>query len=121
MTRTPSVIPAASPTRCSVHFQRNGCPGDHNLGVVAQWACTWRPYPRASPGRLTALHSGCAGDLQLAGATDAPGTIDVWYPGGAGARPHVAGAGLSKVRTVKVPGGFRITGRVQGSYTLTAS
>jgi endoglycosylceramidase len=113
--------PGGKPDRVLVHFQRNGCPGDHNLGVVAQWACTWRPYPRASPGRLDALHTGCTGDLQLSGTTDGPGAIDVWYPGGAASRPTVAGAGLSKVRITKVRGGFRITGRVQGSYTLTAS
>ena len=113
--------PGGKPDRVLVHFQRNGCPGDHNLGVVAQWACTWRPYPRASAGRLNAMHSGCTGDLQLAGVTERPGTIDVWYPGGASARPHVAGTQLSKVRIAKVRGGFRITGRVQGSYALTAS
>ncbi|MGZ6994729.1 MAG: glycoside hydrolase family 5 protein [Acidimicrobiia bacterium] len=113
--------PGGTPDRVLIHFQRNRCPGDHNGGVVPQWACVWRPYPRASPGRLTALHSGCAGNLRLAGTTDRPGTIDVWYPGAHGQVPRVEGEQVSGVRVTNVPGGFRIQARVAGSYTLTAS
>jgi endoglycosylceramidase len=102
-----------------IHFQRNRCPGDHNGGVVPQWACVWRPYPRASPGRLTALTTGCAGDLQLSGRTTRTGTLDVWFPRNGTRRPEVAGARLSRVRVKHVAGGFRITARVTGSYRMS--
>jgi endoglycosylceramidase len=112
--------PNGSPDSTLIHFQRNRCPGDRNAGVVKAWACVWRPYPRASPGRLTSLKSACTGDLQLTGQTDGAGTIDVWYPGARGQRPQVSGEHLSRVRVASVSGGYRITARVTGSYTLTA-
>ncbi len=112
--------PGGKPDRVLIHFQENRCPGDRNGGVIPQWACVWRPYPRASPGRLTALHAGCTGDLRLSGTTARVGTLDVWYPGAASARPHVDGTQLSRVHVATVAGGFRITARVRGSYTVTA-
>lgn len=110
--------PGGKPDPVLVHFQRNACPGDHNLGVVPQWACVWRPYPRAVPGRLQSLQAGCTGDLRLTAHTDRSGALDVWYPGTP--RPTVAGEHLSHVRITKVPGGFRITARATGDYRLTA-
>jgi endoglycosylceramidase len=111
--------PGGTPDPVLIHFQRNRCPGDHNLGVVPEWACVWRPYPRASPGRLTSLHSACTGDLQLSGRADRPGTIDVWFPRTGSRRPRIDGDQLSRVRVTSVPGGFRITGRVGGDYRLS--
>ena len=93
--------PGGTPDPILVHFQRNRCPGDHNLGVVPQWACVWRPYPRASPGRLTTLHSACTGDLQLAGRTARPGTLDIWFPRTGSRRPRVEGEQLSRVRVTQ--------------------
>jgi endoglycosylceramidase len=103
-----------------IHFQRNRCPGDHNGGVVQEWACVWRPYPRAAPGRLTSLRSGCTGDLELSGLTDRPGTVDVWFPTTSSHRPIVVGDQLSRVRVARVPGGFRITALVSGTYRMSA-
>ena len=97
-----------------VHFQRNGCPGDVNGGVVAEWACASRAYPMRSPGRLTALSSDCGtGAMRLAGSTDAPGTLVVWYPGAQ--RPV---ASVDATRTVRVRGGYLVSVRVRGDYTL---
>jgi endoglycosylceramidase len=102
-----------------IHFQRNLCPGDHNAGVIPQWACVWRPYPRASPGRLTSLHSGCRGGLAFAGDTTRAGTVDVWYPREGARPPRVGASPHAAVRVVRVTGGFRITARVRGHYSLT--
>jgi endoglycosylceramidase len=113
--------PGGTADPVQIHFQENRCPGDHNAGVIPEWACVWRPYPRASPGRLTQLSAACAGDLKLSGQTGQPGTIDVWYPGTAKQRPTVGGDGVAQVRITKVAGGFRITARVTGGYTLTAA
>ncbi len=112
--------PGGTPDPILIHFQRNGCPGDRNLGVVPQWACTWRPYPRASPGRLTSLASGCRGDLELAGHTDRPGTLVTWYPATRAGRPRIDGEHVSHVRIATVPGGFRILARVTGDYRIVA-
>jgi endoglycosylceramidase len=113
--------PGGVPDPILIHFQRNRCPGDHNAGVVPQWACVWRPYPRAAPGRLTSLRSGCTANLQLSGRTDRTGTLDVWFPATHSGRPRIEGERLSHVRVVSVPGGFRITARVSGNYRMRSS
>ena len=111
--------PNGTPDAVLVHFQRNGCPGDHNLGVVPQWACTWRPYSRAAPGRLTQRSAHCDGNLVLAGTTAHRGNIDVWYPGAP--RPQVTGQNVSRVHARRVRGGWRVSARVRGHYTLHAT
>ena len=52
--------PGGTPDAVLVHFQRNGCPGDHNLGVVPEWSCTWRAYPRAVAGPAPVRRRACA-------------------------------------------------------------
>ncbi len=111
--------PGGTPDAVLVHFQRNGCPGDHNLGVVPEWACTWRPYPRAAPGRLTERRSGCTGNAIIAGSTPGPGIIDVWYPGSA--RPTISGTNVARVHRARVDGGWIVTARVHDNYTLQAT
>ena len=111
--------PGGTPDAVLVHFQRNGCPGDHNLGVVPEWACTWRPYPRAAPGRLTTRTSDCTGNATISGTTASRGILDVWYPGTV--RPTVTGTNLAHVRRHRVDGGWIITARVEHDYTLSAA
>jgi endoglycosylceramidase len=111
--------PGGTPDAVLIHFQRNGCPGDHNLGVVPEWACTWRPYPRAAPGHLTERHSDCTGNAVIAGTTAKPGTIEIWYPGSA--RPTVTGTNVSRVHTDRVDGGWSITARVHDDYRIAAN
>ncbi len=110
--------PGGTPDAVLIHFQRNGCPGDHNLGVVREWACTWRPYPRAAPGRLTERNAACTRDASVAGTTTRPGTLELWYPGSV--RPTVTGSGLSRVHTERVRGGWAVTAQVRGSYRVHA-
>jgi endoglycosylceramidase len=107
-------VPGGVPDPVLVHFQRNGCPGDRNLGVVPEWSCTWRPYPRALPGHVTVRVSGCDGGLLVAGTTDRPGRADVWFPGDT--RPRVLGAVSGPVERERVPGGWRVGFTVTGDY-----
>jgi endoglycosylceramidase len=104
-----------TPDAVLVHFQRNGCPGDHDLGVVPEWSCTWRAYPRAVPGRLTSRVSTCDGALDFTGTTAHSGTADVWYPGDRA--PSVSGA-AGHVRRHRIGGGWDVTFRVRGSYQV---
>jgi endoglycosylceramidase len=98
-----------------VHFQRNGCPGDVNGGVVREWACASRAYPVRSPGRIIALSSDClSGVMTVSGSTARRGTIVVWYPGSTKPAVSVDGARLTRVR-----GGWIVTAPVAGDYTVT--
>ncbi|GAA0981690.1 hypothetical protein GCM10009555_050250 [Acrocarpospora macrocephala] len=77
-----------------------------------------RAYPRATPGRLTALWSGTERrGLRLAG-TGGNGRcdLDVWVPGAE--RPAIASTGISSVASRRVPGGWRISGCPSGDYRL---
>ncbi|MFD8734062.1 glycoside hydrolase family 5 protein [Streptomyces sp. NPDC059618] len=72
-------------------------------------------YPRSAPGRLTSLRSSLTGrDLRLAGT--GTGTLDVWVPGAS--RPEAEQRGLTGIRTDRQPGGWRLTARTSGHYTL---
>lgn len=104
-----------TPSRVQIHFQVNLCPGDWNFGVVPQWSCTWRAYPRAVPGRLTKRVSACDGPLDLAGSTSRSGVAEVWYPGPVA--PSVTGAS-GPVHRDRVPGGWLVAFRVAGTYQV---
>lgn len=111
--------PGGTPDPVLIHFQRNACPGDHNLGVVPEWACAWRPYPRFAPGRLTQRTADCTGNAHVAGTTERSGTFELWYPGDT--KPAVTGTNLEHVRRHRVDGGWIITARVRHDYTLVAT
>ena len=111
--------PGGTPDAVLIHFQRNGCPGDENLGVVPEWACTWRPYPRAAPGRLTERRADCTGHAVIAGTTGHRGTIEIWYPGSV--RPTVTGTNLSRLHRERVDGGWIVTARVRDDYRIAAT
>jgi endoglycosylceramidase len=108
--------PGGTPDPVLVHFQRNGCPGDVNLGVVPEWSCTWRPYPRTVPGALTVRSATCEDVLGFAGATDRPGVAEIWFPGAHA--PRVAGRNVGVLRTRRVPGGWSIRALVAGDYVV---
>lgn len=105
-----------TPDAVLVHFQRNGCPGDHNLGVVPEWACTWRPYPQATPGRVASRVAACGGPLDLTGTTTHPGVAEIWFPGPR--PPTVTGYGFGRIRRTSVRGGWIVDVPVTGSYSL---
>ena len=98
-----------------VHFQRNGCPGDVNGGVVSDWACASRAYPQRAPGWITALASDCtARTMSVSGTTTDRGLLVLWYPGGD--RPVVTGG---RARVARVRGGYRVTVPVRGDYAVS--
>ncbi|MCP9964419.1 hypothetical protein LUX57_03935 [Actinomadura madurae] len=101
--------PAALPRR---HAARP--PGRVHRTAVA-------PFPRAAPGRLTALSSSSSPRrLSLTGTTGPSGNcrLDVWIPGDT--RPDLTTSGMTSMRTVKVPGGWRITACATDTYHLQA-
>ena len=107
--------PGGVPDAVLVHFQRNGCPGDHNLGVVPEWSCTWRAYPRAVPGRLRVRSSACDGALELVGSTRRPSHAEAWYPGAV--RPRVTGTNIAAVEQQRVRGGWIVRFAASGTYS----
>jgi hypothetical protein len=74
-------------------------------------------YPRAAPGRLTALTSSpTTVDMSLTGT--GTGTLDVWVPGTA--TPNVTATGLTGLAVTAQPaGGWRVTAQASGDYSLT--
>ncbi len=88
--------PGGTPDAHLVHFRANGCPGDKDGGVIPEWACVFRPYPRAAPGRIVRLHSDCRTEVDFDGHTDVAGDIDVWFPDHDTAPPTVTGTGVTE-------------------------
>ncbi len=86
-------------------------------------ACPTRPYPRATPGRLTSLIAEpCgSGPIGFTGTTTRSSTADVWFPGSPETAPTVNGSGIESVSTRAVPGGWRIAVRVTGDYSVSIS
>jgi hypothetical protein len=73
-------------------------------------------YPRAAPGRLTSLSSSpTTVDMRLSG--NGTGTLDVWIPG-PGA-PAVTAQGLADQQLRRQGGGWRLSARTSGAYSLT--
>lgn len=99
-------------------LNRLACPGGTSLGVNPAFAAVLsRPFPRAAPGVLTSLASDPTSHrLSLAGV--GRGTLEVWFPGVR--PPRVTGHGLGAAAVRAVPGGFLVTARTSGSYTLAA-
>jgi len=77
-----------------------------------------RAYPQSAPGELTALTADGA-EFALAGTADGEGCgLRVWVPGSA--KPDLRAEGITEVELTEVPGGWTVTGCVDGEYSLTA-
>jgi hypothetical protein len=62
-----------------------------------------------------------AGSLRLSGVSDArSGLLDVWVPA-AGAAPVLSGTNATGIQVAAVPGGYRVSARVTGSYQLSVT
>ncbi|MFJ7967799.1 glycoside hydrolase family 5 protein [Streptomyces sp. NPDC096324] len=92
------------------------CPDGKPLASPAfETTALSQAYPRSAPGRLSSLRSSrTERDLRLSGS--GTGTLDVWVPGPG--RPDAEGSGLTGIRTTEQPGGWRLTARTSGRYTL---
>jgi len=53
------------------------------------------------------------------GATPIPATADLWFPGAG--EPAVSGDGVLSSTARAVPGGWRLSVRVAGSYRIVAA
>jgi endoglycosylceramidase len=110
------------PSEELVHLHRTQCPGDVDLGPVAEWMpILSRAYPRAAPGQLDELVSDPAtGEFTVSGATDdeeAP--LELWVPDRGDGEPVLSGTGLGDVQVRALDGGFRVTAQVSGDYVVT--
>ncbi|MFG2948006.1 cellulase family glycosylhydrolase [Streptomyces adustus] len=92
------------------------CPDGKPLPSPAfEITALFQAYPRSAPGRLTSLKSSVTDrDLRLSGT--GAGILDVWIPGAS--RPATTVRGLTGVQLSEQPGGWRLTARATGSYTL---
>jgi endoglycosylceramidase len=117
--------PGGTPAAVLTHFHTSTCPGDGNQTPVPEWVTVLsRPYPRAAPGRLTALASdGAAAAITLVGQQP-PGAqtvtqpLEVWVPDDGQGEPQVLGVNLFDVAVEPVDGGFRVTATTCGTYAL---
>lgn len=110
--------PGATVTGPILQMRANGCPGDVDLGIIAERACTWRPYPTAVPGRLVAMRSACSGAVVFSGTTDRPGWAEVWSPGARAPEVHGTTATVARRR---VRGGWLVRAAVSGDYALSVA
>jgi endoglycosylceramidase len=116
--------PGGTPEGTNWHYRRTTCPDGVDHGVVPEWhEIVGRPYPRAAPGRITALDvDPSTGTLSLRAEDAEPGsTVDLWFPGSSGANePTVSGTGITRADARRVPGGYRITAETRRPrYELT--
>ena len=82
-----------------------------------------RAYPRAVPGRLTAIKATVAtGALHVAGVADRPGEADLWVPARCGP-PGVSGTNIGAAVPTAVTGGYRVAAPVRaiGAYDITVA
>lgn len=80
-----------------------------------------RAYPKAFPGRLDTL-AAADGGLTFGATTGDDGTncrLDIWVPGDAS--PRLSTENVSDATSVRVPGGWQVTGCARGSYTVTVT
>jgi endoglycosylceramidase len=101
------------------------CPSGAPLGQVAEYASVLsRAYPRAAPGRLTALRADSdTGALRLTGRDRDPGgscTLELFLPDRGRGEPALQTTGVERLAVRRTPGGWLATGCAGGVYALRA-
>jgi endoglycosylceramidase len=109
----------------SPSLNRYACPQQRALGIPATTRrILARAYPRAAPGRLTALESNPeSGALRLTGADDdlaGSCALEVWLPGERG-RPALTGVNVAGIAVAPFAGGWLAHGCAKGAYELRTS
>jgi endoglycosylceramidase len=96
------------------------CPQGEQLPLVTGYTDVLRrAYPRAAPGRITALRSDhAAGTFTVEGRAGAARRcrLEVWVPS---ARVAMRASGVRRLRRRRVPGGTLVTGCARGAYRLS--
>ncbi|BCJ76607.1 hypothetical protein CS0771_61510 [Catellatospora sp. IY07-71] len=80
-----------------------------------------RAYPKAFPGRLDTL-AAADGGLTFGATAAADGAscrLDIWVPGDA--QPVLKTENVSDAATLRVPGGWQVTGCARGTYTVAVT
>jgi endoglycosylceramidase len=111
------------PRGISPSLNRYRCPQQRLLGIPGNFRRVLsRPYPRAAPGRITALHSNPeSGAFRLAGHDPrrmGSCGLRVWVPAKGAGPPRFEDEGVSRRRTESVPGGWLVSGCARGDYEL---
>lgn len=111
--------PGGTPASLLIHYKANECPGDVDLGPVPEWQVgITRPYPRATPGRVTTLTSDAlASTMRVIGQGE--GSFDVWVPDRGRGTPVIGGSNIAQVELVEVDGGWRALGVACEAYEIT--
>lgn len=92
------------------NLNRIDCPSGDEQGLVEGFAEPLsRAYPRAVPGLTEVTANGFRGV--------GTGRVEAWYPGAE--RPQVNTVNVTDVDLTAVDGGWRLTGRVAGEYSVT--
>lgn len=115
--------PGSRPDTVSPSLNRYDCPEERSLGIPKSTRRVLsRPYPRASPGRLTELSSDPeTGDVSLAGRDDdrdGSCRLKLWVPGGHSKRPRFEGENVKVLHVRRVPGGWVVIACARGEYEL---
>ena len=114
--------PGGRPGSSTGNINRFACPEQRTLGTPdTTRRILARAYPRAAPGRLTALESDPDdGALRIAGRDDDPGgscRLEAWLPGDFG-RPELGGTNVSDIRVEPFAGGWLANACARGAYEL---
>ncbi|MCZ7630775.1 MAG: glycoside hydrolase family 5 protein [Microthrixaceae bacterium] len=114
-------VPGNEPTD-QHHLNALGCPDDDDLGITEPYSVVLsRTYPRAAPGRITALASDPERrTATISGeSTEQEGELLVWVPDGGHGAPDTTGAGLTDIDLTAVEGGWVLSATVTCvGYTL---
>jgi endoglycosylceramidase len=104
------------PTPAWLEQQQERC-GEARFEVST---CLGRAYPRATPGKLTAVSAEpCGETLFVAGQTDADGVAELWFPTESEQPPIVTGQGVGAAATTRVEGGWLIDVPVMGTFQIS--
>lgn len=112
------------PVPVSPSLNRFACPSGEALGIPPSTRrLLARPYVRLAPGRLRELRSDPDRRTLEARGSDRSRrgscALEAWVP--AGARPHVDGTNVRRVRLRRVRGGWRLRACARGDYTVRVS
>jgi endoglycosylceramidase len=112
--------PGAEVGKVSPSLHRFACPAQTDLGIPATTRrILARAYPRAAPGRLTALRSDPRSRAFSVRGTGTGCGLDVWVPGERA--PVLSAHNVLRRAMRRAPGGWRVTGCTTGAYELASS
>jgi endoglycosylceramidase len=112
---------ATAPGSVSASLNRFRCPGNEPLGIPPTTGrILARPYVRLAPGRIGSMASDPARPGLAASGSDPDSAgscrIEAWFPGAAA--PRATSAGIRRLATTHVDGGWLVSGCASGNWQL---